>query len=76
MLPPAAVAEIAEGMSRREVVAILGEPIITSLFNGNRWDYVYSINRSGEKPKPQRVTVFFENDRVSSLEKEGIPEAG
>ena len=72
MLPDEAVAQIVEGMSRKEVIGVLGEPVIFNPKNGTRWDYIYSVNRSGDSPNARRLTLLFENDRVISIEKDGF----
>jgi len=72
LLPPEAVSQIVAGMPRNDVVGLLGEPVVSSLINPQRWDYIYSINRSGETPNARRLTLFFENDVVSKLEKSGF----
>ena len=72
VLPDEAVASIVEGMTRREVVNILGEPVVFNPKNGVRWDYIYSINSSGDSPDAKRLTIMFENDRVVNIEKDGF----
>ena len=33
------------GMSRQQVRKILGTPLVTSVFHGDRWEYVFTIKR-------------------------------
>ena len=35
------------GMSRQQVRDILGTPLVTSVFHGDRWDYVFTLKRQG-----------------------------
>jgi outer membrane protein assembly factor BamE len=72
VLPDEAVARIVEGMTRSEVIGILGEPVVSNPKNSARWDYIYSVNRSGDSPNAKRVTLIFENDRVATIEKDGF----
>lgn len=72
LLPPASVAQIVEGMSKSEVISLLGEPVVSNYFNRQRWDYIYSKNLSGDAPKTKRLTLMFENDRIISIEKDGL----
>ncbi len=67
-----AIAQVAAGMSKIEVINIIGKPITTSVFNDERWDYIYSLNRSGGKPKSKRFTVFFKDDIVYRVENDGF----
>jgi len=70
------VEKVTVGMSREQVANLLGRPIAINQVNPNRWDYIYSINRSGERPKVQRVSLLFENEQVATIQKDGLPPAG
>lgn len=63
------LAQVREGMTPQQVQFLLGSPQVGSTFiREDRWDYVY-FNRPGRGPTEQRrVTVFFENGRVSRIE--------
>lgn len=62
---------VENGMTKIEVINIIGKPITTSVFDDERWDYIYSLNRSGGKPDSKRFTVFFQNDKVYRVEDDG-----
>lgn len=68
LLDDRVVADIAEGMSKAEVQTRLGNPLLTQSFSPDRWDYIYSQNRSGEKPAGRQLTLFFSEGRVVSIE--------
>ncbi len=34
-------------MTRAQVRDILGSPLLTDIFHGDRWDYVFTIRRQG-----------------------------
>lgn len=73
LLSTESVAQVEVGMSKNEVVALLGRPITTNQINPDRWDYIFSFNRSGRKPDNiQRLSVQFENDRVIALDSDGL----
>ena len=72
ILSTEAVSRVAAGMTKIEVINIIGKPITTSVFDDERWDYIYSLNRSGDKPKSKRFTVFFQDDIVFRVENEGF----
>lgn len=61
------------GLSRTEVRAILGSPLLTDVFHTDRWDYVFSIRRQGAAPQQRLVTVRFQGDRVSAFEAADLP---
>lgn len=67
------VAQLRPGLSSDQVRTLLGAPLLMDVFHANRWDYVFTIRRQGTAPQQRRVTVFFENDRVSRFEADAVP---
>ncbi|HEX5806319.1 MAG TPA: outer membrane protein assembly factor BamE [Macromonas sp.] len=61
------------GMPRDQVRAILGTPLLASLFHSNRWDYVFTFNRQGQEPQERKVVVFFKDDLVERVEADKLP---
>jgi outer membrane protein assembly factor BamE len=60
------------GMSRAQVQEILGSPLITSAFHGDRWDYVFTIRRQGAEPQQRKLSVFFQGDQFSKAEGDAL----
>ncbi len=56
------------GMTRAQVRFVLGSPMISDAFHGNRWDYVYRLEQDGRLIEQHRITVFFEDDRLTHTE--------
>ena len=56
------------GMTRAQVRDILGSPLLTDIFHADRWDYVFTIRRSGAEPQRRGVTAFFDGERLQRLE--------
>jgi outer membrane protein assembly factor BamE len=67
------MAQIQPGLGRAQVRDILGSPLLTSAFHGNRWDYVFKIRRQGAEPQERRVTVFFNGEQVERFEADELP---
>lgn len=67
------MAQIQPGLGRNQVRDILGSPLLTDLFHADRWDYVFSIRRQGAEPQQRRVTLFFQNDKVTRFEAGELP---
>jgi outer membrane protein assembly factor BamE len=71
-LDPGQVEQLQEGMTRSQVSFLLGTPMIPSGFDSDRWDYYYYVNsRRLKQPLTRRLTVFFADDKVSKIEREG-----
>lgn len=61
------------GMSRQQVREILGTPLVTSIFHGDRWDYVFTLKRQGVEPQSRRLAVFFKNQVLERFEGDEMP---
>jgi outer membrane protein assembly factor BamE len=61
-------------MSKRQVIYILGSPLLIDAFNKNRWDYIHSEQIGSGDRVQQRVALFFENNHLVHLEGDLAPE--
>ena len=52
---------------------ILGTPLVTSVFHGDRWDYAFTLKRQGTPPQAYRLAVFFKDDRLDRIEGDTMP---
>lgn len=67
------VEALKKGMSPEQVRQILGTPLVTSLFHGERWDYVFTLKRKGVEAQQRRLTVFFQNGAMDRVEGDTMP---
>jgi len=62
-----AAAKMRVGMTRDEVKAALGTPLLTDMFHNERWDYVFYFKRGSTAVVQQRdFVVNFQGDKVVS----------
>jgi len=61
------------GMSRLQVRDILGTPLLTSIFHGDRWDYVFTLERRKVETQKYRLTVYFKGDALDRFEGDTMP---
>jgi outer membrane protein assembly factor BamE len=61
------------GMSRQQVREVLGTPLVTSVFHGDRWDYVFTIKRQGVEAQSRHLAVFFKADVLERFEGDTMP---
>lgn len=61
------------GMGRQQVRDILGTPLVTSLFHGDRWEYVFTLKRPGMELQTRKLTVFFSGDTFERAEGDEMP---
>jgi outer membrane protein assembly factor BamE len=66
---------IAVGMTRVQVRALLGTPMVADPFQGSRWDYVYYLKKGRwQKPQQRHFIVFFDStDKVAKIERATEP---
>ena len=61
------------GMSRAQVKEVLGSPLITDPFHGDRWDYVFTLRRQGFDDQQRSFVVLFEKDQVLKIDAPVLP---
>jgi outer membrane protein assembly factor BamE len=66
---------IAVGMTRVQVRALLGTPMVADPFQGSRWDYVYYLKKGRwRKPEQRHFVVYFDGtDKVAKIERPSQP---
>lgn len=67
------IEQLQTGMSRDQVKAVLGTPLMTSLFHADRWDYVFTLKRQGVQPQSFKYTVFFKGDQLERFSGDAMP---
>lgn len=61
------LAQLEPGMERSKVRFIMGTPAINDVFHQDRWDYIYTYQPGGGERTERRVSVYFENDRLTRV---------
>ena len=61
------------GMTRLQVQAILGTPLVNDAFHASRWDYVYRLEKKGKLLEKQRMTLYFEGDNLTRIDDGNMP---
>jgi len=56
------------GMSKQQVRYLLGTPMISDAFHGNRWDYVYLLEHRGKLVEERRLTLIFVGDNLANID--------
>ncbi|WP_374088528.1 outer membrane protein assembly factor BamE [Methylomicrobium lacus] len=64
----AMVDQLRPGMSKRQVLYIMGSPMLKDPFHENRWEYLYSNQPGGEDRQQKRITLRFEGDKIVGLQ--------
>lgn len=62
-----------EGMTRDQVKFLLGTPLVTDVFHGDRWDYVFRLRRGNGEVITSHVSVQFEGNKLSKVDGTLLP---
>lgn len=62
------------GMTKRQVLLIMGSPSIVSPFDSDRWDYVSTIRRGRGKMDTKDLVLHFDGDALARIEGDYFPE--
>lgn len=65
--------QLRPGMTKRQVIFVMGTPLVRDPFHQDRWDYVYNFQPGGGVRGQERVTVFFENDALINFTGDFVP---
>lgn len=58
------VSELKPGLTKQQVVALLGTPSVVSPFSPNEWNYVATMQHRGGAIKQRTLKLYFENDSL------------
>ena len=62
------------GMTESQVKFVMGSPLISDTFYPNRWDYFTSVTQGSETFTEQKITLYFEENKLARWEGEVISE--
>ncbi|HFQ13854.1 MAG TPA: outer membrane protein assembly factor BamE [Gammaproteobacteria bacterium] len=72
-LDPEQIAQLKTGMTRRQVLFVLGSPMLRDPFHPDRWDYPFSFKPGGKKMVVQHLSLFFEGDKLVRIDNQLLP---
>jgi outer membrane protein assembly factor BamE len=62
------VDQLRPGMSKRQVLYIMGSPMLKDVLHENQWEYLYSNQPGGEARQQKRITLYFQDDKIVGLQ--------
>lgn len=68
-VPAEAVSKLKPGMSKAEVTALLGTPLLRDSFQANRWDYVFYISKAGKQKERKDLVLIFKDNKLAKIKK-------
>ncbi len=67
------VSKLKPGMTKEQVRFVLGTPLITDIFHGDRWDYVYWREDQAGNREQRKLAVFFDKGKLARLDGDVVP---
>jgi outer membrane protein assembly factor BamE len=67
--------QLRPGMTKRQVLYIMGSPMLDDVLHKNRCDYMYSNHPSGEDRIQHQISLFFDNDQIVGIQGDFRPSA-
>ena len=67
------VDQLRPGMTKRQVIFVMGTPLVRDPYHQDRWDYVYNYQPGGGIRGQERISVFFVNDQLVSFTGDFVP---
>ncbi len=59
--------QLRPGMTKRQVIFVMGTPLVRDPYHQDRWDYVYNFQPGGGERGQERISVLFEEDQLISF---------
>ncbi len=75
MIDQTMIDQLRPNMTKRQVLYIMGSPMLTDTFHEQRWDYLHSEQPGGEARVQKRVSLFFNGDNLAGVQGDFRPSA-
>lgn len=63
--------QLSPGMTRQQVVDVMGAPLLEAPFDASQWDYVYRVDEAYGDVKQRRLTLTFSGNELVNIQREG-----
>jgi outer membrane protein assembly factor BamE len=67
------VDQLRPGMTKRQVIFVMGTPLVRDPYYQDRWDYVYNFQPGGGVRGQERMSVFFVEDALINFTGDFVP---
>lgn len=63
--------QLQPGMTRQQVVDLMGSPLLESPFEAREWDYLYRLDKAYGGIEQRRLTLTFNGNQLADIERHG-----
>ncbi len=71
LVTPSMTEQLRPGMTRQQVVDLMGSPLLQAPFDANQWDYLYRLDEAYGDVEQRRLTLTFDGNRLVDIERQG-----
>lgn len=75
MIDQSMVDQLRPNMTKRQVLYIMGSPMLADTFHEKRWDFLYSAQPEGEARVQKRLSLYFNGDNLAGVQGDFKPSA-
>lgn len=68
MIEQEVIDQLRPGMNKRQVLYIMGSPILVDVFHQQRWEFIHSEQIEGEARLQKKVTLLFNGDNLAGVQ--------
>ena len=68
VIEPEQLAKLKVGMSKKQVIFLIGNPLLTDPFHKDRWDYIHTFKPGGGKVSRKVLTLYFDEDKLVTID--------
>lgn len=65
--------QLAVGMTKQQVLFIMGTPMLRDPFHEDRWDYIYTFKPGNSPAEKQTLTLYFDNSKLIRFVHKPLP---
>lgn len=60
--------QLRPNMTKKQVLYIMGSPMLVDAFHQKRWDYIYAEQPGGEMRQQKRISLVFDDDALVGVQ--------
>ena len=68
MVDQTMIDQLRPGMNKRQVLYVMGSPMLVDFFHLKRWDYLYSVKIKGQDREQKRISLYFNDDQLVGVQ--------
>ncbi len=68
IINPNAAAQLKTGMTKTQVLNLMGNPVLDAPLSPNTWHYVYVLREHGKLVERKQLTLYFINNHLARIQ--------